>query len=262
MKKVICCVLAVIAMLSFAGCSDKSRYRIPKECCVVSVPVGYELWSNKAEIIEKIETPIDGIDRDENKAYYVVSKNAEFSIVNFNSYAFDSHTYGQGKVVTGFSVEENILPYSPTEGNHVTLSCDKNTDILPVYQDFECAGFVVFVADSTNDIWQNVSDLDNFFNSDGSAKEIDNFYYLIQYDESPNSCWKTNLNETSVEDTVYSTTRMIERDFISDGREMAFCVIYRYNETKYFINVPILSNSMAGATIDMGNNYKLIVEFN
>jgi len=265
----VCLIFAAAVALS--GCN--SAYAVPKNRCVVSVPEGVELWSKNAEDCILTDTPIRGVNREEGKSYYVVAKNTSFSVLNFEDYIYNEGTNGEGKVVTGFDVSGKVLPYSPSLHNEITLSCDENTDIVPVYQEFESVGLVVFVADDTP--WESVFNLDNFFTDDGGAKEIENFYYLIRNKNEDSSLpeyltplpdFDTNFQVNEKEVNLKFATYSVERNFISEGQDILYCVLNRYSQTKYFTCSPVLGDgfpaSLMGITMDIGKDYKLTVNFN
>lgn len=266
MKKTFCIIiLAIMFMLAFAGCAEV--YRVPKDRCIVSVPQGFELWTDDAETLQKIDIPIKNVEREADRIYYSVTRGATFSVVNFDNYAYDEGSKSEGNILTGFDISGNVLPFNPSSEYKIELSCNENTDIQPVYERFQAVGMVAFVGDDNESLWDKVWNIDKFFNADGTPKQEENFYYLIQYTKQnlPKHYWQTNFDCTDISNTSVSTTYTVKRVAVSGNQDLAYCVLNRYDETKYFVPSPIygdnLSAPMVSITIDIGKDYKLTVAF-
>lgn len=267
MKKVLCIVLGISIIFTFFGCSNNNVYTPREDCCIVSIPKGFELWSSDAEYFYMVKDnlSIKNITRDDNKNYYAITKNASFSIINFELYINDENTKGQGKVVTGFKVGNMVVPFTPTSPEDLTLLCDKNTDIVPVYDEYMVVGIAVFISNNDDMLDSLYYEIENCFDVDGNVIERDGFYYLIRYDDMPKPYFKTNMECTEVSFTSSSATYMSKKYTLSEGQELNFCLLSRYGGTKYFLNTQIYRGgnpqSLMKMTIDIGKDYKLTLQY-
>ena len=278
MKKIVSAILCLIAVFSFTGCISRWQYKVPKDCVVVSIPEGFELWSNQAEVFERLDEPIRGIRQKPDWNYYVITKGAQFSIVNFDFYTHDEDSYGHGQVVTAFDINGYQLPFNPSSGEYdIALFCDENTEIIPVYAEYSTVGMVELIADDSQSLWEKIYNVGNLFHADGTPKEVENFYYMIQYDVDdstlpdyikPYPDWKTNMEYKEVAITYHSATYTVERKVLGQGQERARCILSRYDKTKYFILSPYFGDdfstqngSLSSITIEIGEDYELTVKF-
>ena len=56
MKRIIIsltCIILFFSLCVFAACADS--YKVPQDCCIISLPSGFELWTEDADTFEKIE---------------------------------------------------------------------------------------------------------------------------------------------------------------------------------------------------------------
>lgn len=278
MKKIVSTILCLIAVCSFTGCMTRWQYKVPKDCIAVSIPNGFELWSNQADVFEKVDEPIRGIRQKPDWNYYIVTKGAPFSIVNFDFYTRAEDSYGHGKVVSAFDINGHNLPFDPSNsGYDVTLFCDENTEITPVYAEYSTVGMIVLIAEDSQSLWDKIYNVGNFFNVDGTPKEAENFYYMIRFDADesdlpsyikPYPVWKTNMEYKEVSVTYHSARYTVERKLLGVGQERARCILSRYNDTEYFINTPFFGDdfstqngSLTSITIEIGEDYELTVKF-
>lgn len=278
MKKIISTVLCLIAVCSFTGCVSNWQYHVPKDCIVVSIPEGFELWSNQADVFQKEDREIRGIQRKWDYNYYIITKNAPFSIINFDFYTHDEDSYGHGKVVTAFDINGHKLPFNPSNaGYDITLFCDENTEITPVYAEYSTVGMIELIADDSQSLWDKIYNAGNLFNEDGTPKEAENFYYMIQYDVDDSTLpsyikpypeWKTNMEYKEVSVTYDFATYTVERKILEEGQERARCILGRYDDAKYFVLFPFFGDdfstqngSLVFITIEIGEGYELTVKF-
>jgi len=272
MKKLMCLALGLLIAISFAGCTDFVRYTVPSDCCIVSVQKGTDIVSDSAHTLKKIDGLIKGVKKSYGMDYWAVTKGAKFSLINYDEYYCNGRQYGYGQVIEGFNVEGEFVPYKIQSGEHFTLSCDKNTEIIPVYTEFETVGLIVFVADDDAAMWEKIYNFASCFDEDGMPKEIADFYYLICYDKevdtlpdylNPLKYWNTNLNYTGVEFTNVTATYTVERPALSEGQQLTYCVLNRYDETQYFLAGLYGDGQTAelmSMTVDIGKDYQLILK--
>lgn len=258
----VACILIFIALITtiimLTGNRNKSIYKVPENCCVISVPTGFELWTNKSTIFNKIETNIEGIKRKENRNYYVIEKDMEFSIINYAKYIYDSPTDCTGKIITGFNVLDSVIPVEPYMGSDIVFSCNRNLDIEPVYEDFVKCGIFISIINENDTVWEKINNANDYFNADGTIKNIEDLYYIL----SKSTNFETNLPVISVDIEESSITYLVENLEIIEGQQILYCTVNRYGDNYFFDNV--LTTNIANTkttTYYLGNNFKVKIWF-
>ena len=258
------CLLVFIALttalIAVTG-NRRSAYRVPDNCCVVSVPIGFDLWTKNEAVFKRIQTDIAGIERKENRTYYVIEKDTEFLVSIQSKCIYDSTDGYKGKIVTALNVFDSVIPVEPDTDSDVALSCNRNLDIEPVYEDFVRCGIFISVVDENDIIWDKVNNANKYFNADGSIKTLENFYYIFSgFPESTR--FETNLPVIAVDIEENTRTYIVERLEITKSQRILYCTVNRYGENYFFDNVSVTNvANIKIRTFGLINNYKIKVWF-
>jgi len=261
MKKAILASVVMGALLIglLCGCTPNA-YRVPDENCIVSVPENFLLAAQigSQASCEKIETPIKGVTTKKGRDYYSVTKDAPLEIVRDYSW-FDyegKNQLGRGKVVSGYQIGEEQIKFKLYDVDF-TITCHENCNIEPIYETFTSVGllYIALSADETMST-EYLYEAKNFFNDDGSIKQIENLYYIYLNGEftTNQNCWNTNLTVKNFEVT-FSENNRITASFTADkiSDKLAACSVCRYESGGYFIS-SVTEGTILGTTMDVGNN--------
>jgi len=261
MRKIICILFGVVlSALSLSGCSDKNLYIVPDDNCIVSVPENFLLGApvNSQTECEKIELQIKGVDRAAGRDYYSVTKGAPLEIIrDYSWFDYDKPDYfGSGKVLTGYVIGEEKIMFQLYDVDF-TISCRNNCDIEPIYENFTTIGQLYFALSGDETLsTEYLYEAKNFFNQDGSIKQIENLYYLYLNGEFTvyQDCWNTNLMVQNFEYAYrdgQSITAKFNADSIAD--RIAACSVCRYDRGGYFIS-SVTQGTVCGAKMHIGEN--------
>lgn len=247
----IVCFILVVA--SFVACSDTTI--ADKDTCIVSIPNGFELWADENVLCEKIDYNSNSNDA---TTYYKVAKNAEIFIVNFKPYSFDNSSNVKGSVVVGFNVNGKVYAYSPILSNDISFICQNDTDVMPLYQQYESVGLIAFVGDNESILRDYVLQVDKCFNADGTINEIKNFYYIVKQQNR----WQTNFEIVDTNASTDETKYIVNSVITNDSQKMICCALYRYNQTEYFIDSTVSYISQNGSVmLELVDNNFLTIQF-
>lgn len=277
MKKLLAVTLTIALLPLCGGCTDNSNaYVTPEENCIVSLPEDFSLRSKSQ--IEKIDTSIKGIKREDNRVYYSVEKSAECNIIcEEDRINYNDDTYTEGNALIGYKTSDNEMIFADIfKNNSGTYSFTCDTDIEPVYDSFEMLG-IIMITTSNDSLYDTTIRANNFFNDDGTIKPMDGVYYLIEYthpteenlaDLKNNSYkyWNTNLKPSDIVIDNTHITCTIDKFSLGENQSLMTYRVNRTTEGIYFITDTVqydnaFINILESSTYDMPDGAKLTIKF-
>lgn len=222
MKKVFAVICSVcITLLSFCLAACDNRYAIPENRCIVGLHKDYQLYSeSENEFCVPIDKEIKGIEKKDNKNYYSVIKNADYTIVvnNFvdtnDSWGWPSkddffmnQSYWQGEIITQFEKDygensdlEDEVFYTTNYGqanDNVPVTFDKNCTVEAIKEPYLNVGGIYEIVEKGKPL-ESYEDVP--LTEDGTVDEKEGVYYLLLKDEV---CVHQNAYKTNLEITDY-----------------------------------------------------------
>ena len=273
MRKLICVLLGIMLLsCSSAGCKKETVFVVPEGKVIVSVPDNFRISAavGSDTECEKITTAIKGIKRKDFYDYYCVTVDSPIEIArDFGWFDYAGYgNYGKGKVVSGFDLGEEKLTLKLYEDVPITFILSENCDIVPVYENFTAIGMLLteYNEDHKEDTGtiNYLYEAKNFFNEDGSVKEVEGLYYLLLKDKFGDMQYDYNTNLTvkgfaCTERDNHIVNAKFTVDSIAD--KITICSVCRYESGGYFIsNVTIDLTNSYGFTVSVDEG-ELTVEF-
>ena len=273
MRKLICVLLGIMLLsCPMSGCAKENVFIVPEGKIIVSVPDNF--WISAAvdsgTECEKITTAIEGIKREAFRDYYCVTKDSPIEIArDFGWFDYLGYgNYGKGKAVSGFDLGKEKITLKLYEDVPVTFTLSENCDIVPVYENFTAIGILLTEYNEEHKEDANtinyLYEAKNFFNADGSVKEVDGLYYLLLKDKFGDMQYDyiTNLTVkgfacTERDDHIVNAKFTVN----SIADKITICSVCRCESGGYFIsNVTIELTNSYGFTVSVDDG-ELTVEF-
>ena len=249
-------VVCVLCVLSFTACNPDNNanddYIADNEHCVVSLPQDYYTSFDNDENDEVFDVnlinaqTVNGKPKKEGFTYYKVLKNAPFRILTPLNTIQNRNANGQTLVY--WKLNDTLYKDGDNYYSANTFTCNRDTEITPVYYDFRPVGVLMYEVDENH---MPTVPNGEFFDNSGNIKEQAGVHYLYGvYDFEPNrEFWCTDLvlNKFATGCTVkmvaenyskriYTLKIEIESDNIFENGEIVVETLYKIEGHGYMTN--------------------------
>jgi len=233
MKKICILIFTVIfGCLALAGCSQSDEeinkdFIADEKHCVVSLPQEYDIsYENYEEtVLSAVDNDlynaetVNGVRKKEGFIYYNILKNEPFKILTPLGVIRNKNE--NRETLLYWKLNETLYKDGDNYYSANTFTCEKDTEITPVYYEFRAVGMLLHKI-GENDM-PIVPD-DEIFDENGNVKEQDGVYYLYGvYDFEPNrEFWRTNLtiNKYSINHTEQYVSENHSEEFYTINIEI------------------------------------------
>ena len=245
--------LLVFCCLSLTACNkgdeedeDFLDFVTDETHCVVSLPREYDFsYVNEglsvsltfSEKLYKAKT-VDGNPKKGDFRYYNVQKGEPFRIVKTLSLIRDK--LEEGKILVGWQLNSELKKLYREDGSSrfgnyssTVFSCDKNTEITPVYCDYRPVGMLIYPEDEDGD----AIDPAEIFGEDGAIEEKEGVYYFYGvYDFEPEQTfWRTNLTIKKYEVTErYTNYEKSENTVYANYNSLSYLIDVEFDKGDLF----------------------------
>lgn len=219
--------VCVLSVLSLTACNRNSEanddYITDNEHCIVSLPQDYYISLDNDEISSDVNLynakTVNGKPKKEGFAYYKMLKNTPFRILT--PLGITQNQNANSQTLVYWKLTDTLYKDGDNYYSANTFTCNKDTEITPVYFEFRPVGILLYEVDENNTPTVPNS---KFFDNEGNIIEQAGVHYLYGvYDFEPyQNFWRTNLtiNKHVINCRVSAVAENYSKDFYTINIEI------------------------------------------